>query len=211
KISEWRLLDSAGFSIPQQPDDIIQLDEVLKAQLDLRNNRFSGYIQDVYSKSFGDSITVFDSTFMSYAYWNLSGGVRAVYLDQNNQTVVSPRLKIAYVPRWYYKRDTNLIRRDAELRFATGFYYQPPLYRAFRTFDGTLNTSVLAQRSIHFVLGGHTTFDMWGRPFKFVSEIYYKHLDFINPYEIENVRIRYHAANKASGYATGIDFKLNGE
>ena len=41
--------------------------------------------------------------------------------------------------------------------------------------------------------------------------MYYKHLDDINPYEIENVRIRYHADNNAKGYAYGLDLKLNGE
>ena len=31
------------------------------------------------------------------------------------------------------------------------------------------------------------------------------------PYDIDNVRIRYYANNDAKAYATGIDFKLNGE
>ena len=31
------------------------------------------------------------------------------------------------------------------------------------------------------------------------------------PYEIENVRIRYYAENSASGYAKGLDIRLNGE
>jgi hypothetical protein len=31
------------------------------------------------------------------------------------------------------------------------------------------------------------------------------------PYEIENVRQRYYATNNANGYATGLDFMLNGE
>ena len=31
------------------------------------------------------------------------------------------------------------------------------------------------------------------------------------PYEIDNVRIRYFATNNANAYATGVDFKINGE
>ena len=54
-------------------------------------------------------------------------------------------------------------------------------------------------------------FQLYGRPFKMVSELYYKDLDFLIPYEIENVRQRYYAKNNSSGYATGIDFMLNGE
>ena len=52
---------------------------------------------------------------------------------------------------------------------------------------------------------------MWNRPFKFGSEIYYKHLSDIIPYEIDNIRVRYYGNNNAKGYATGIDLKINGE
>ena len=43
------------------------------------------------------------------------------------------------------------------------------------------------------------------------SEIYYKYLKDIIPYEVDNIRIRYYADQKATGYATGVDFKINGE
>jgi hypothetical protein len=52
---------------------------------------------------------------------------------------------------------------------------------------------------------------MWRRPFKFSTEIYYKHLDNLIPYIVDNVRIRYLPDLKSKGYATGIDFKINGE
>ena len=52
---------------------------------------------------------------------------------------------------------------------------------------------------------------MWNRKFKFGSEIYYKFLQDIIPYEIENVRVNYYGENLASGYARGIDLKINGE
>jgi len=44
-----------------------------------------------------------------------------------------------------------------------------------------------------------------------VTEVYYKYLDNLIPYLVDNVRIRYYAENIASGYATGIDMKVNGE
>ncbi len=211
KISEWRMLDSAGYSIPVGNDDQIELDDLIKAELGIQSNRYSAYIQDIYTYGTSKDTTINDSTFSSEAYWNMSYGLRAQYWDYNGQTVISPRGKVSYTPRWYYTRGDSIIRRDAEIRFATGVYYQPPFYRELRTFDGSLNPEVRAQKSIHFVFGGHYTFDMWERPFKFTSEVYYKVLRDINPYEIDNVRIRYHAENKANGYAAGIDFQINGE
>jgi hypothetical protein len=44
-----------------------------------------------------------------------------------------------------------------------------------------------------------------------VTEAYYKGLSDVNPYTIENVRIRYRARNNAEAYAYGLDMRLNGE
>ena len=44
-----------------------------------------------------------------------------------------------------------------------------------------------------------------------MGELFWKDLDNLIPYEIENVRQRYYATNNASGYATGVDMMLNGE
>ena len=49
------------------------------------------------------------------------------------------------------------------------------------------------------------------RKFRFISEVYYKNMKNIIPYEIDNVRIRYYANSKADAYAMGADFKVNGE
>ena len=74
-----------------------------------------------------------------------------------------------------------------------------------------MNKNLKAQTSIHFVAGSERNFKAWGRPFKFTSEIFYKYLDNLVPYEVDNVRLRYFANNNAQGYATGIDFRVNGE
>ena len=71
--------------------------------------------------------------------------------------------------------------------------------------------SIKSPRSTHFVLGGDYIFKMGGRPFKFTAEAYYKKLDNIIPYNVDNVRIVYYGENCAKGYATGLDFKLFGE
>jgi hypothetical protein len=70
---------------------------------------------------------------------------------------------------------------------------------------------VKAQKSIHLVLGNDYSFKMWDRPFKLVSEAYFKHMTDVNPYTLENVRIRYRANNNAKAYAYGLDLRLNGE
>ena len=44
-----------------------------------------------------------------------------------------------------------------------------------------------------------------------MSEVYYKDITDLIPYEVENVRIRYYANNDAVGYAKGLDFRINGE
>jgi hypothetical protein len=61
------------------------------------------------------------------------------------------------------------------------------------------------------VLGNDYSFDLWGRPFTLNSEVYYKKLTDVNPYTLENVRIRYRARNNAEAYAVGLDLRLAGE
>jgi outer membrane receptor protein involved in Fe transport len=110
-------------------------------------------------------------------------------------------------------QNDRIKRRDMVIRLASGFYYQPPFYREFRTFDGQLNLDVRAQKSLHVVGGTDVFFNMWNRevPFKFTAEAYYKYMWDINPYEIDNVRTRYYANNDAVAYAYGLDLNLNGQ
>ena len=80
-----------------------------------------------------------------------------------------------------------------------------------RGLDGLVKDDVAPQRAIHAVAGVDHQFESKGRPFKLVGELYYKDLDNLIPYEIENVRQRYYAQNNSSGYATGLDVMVNGE
>jgi outer membrane receptor protein involved in Fe transport len=96
-------------------------------------------------------------------------------------------------------------------RLATGLYAQPPFYRELRTSEGLINPEVDAQKSIHLSLGNEYRFSMWNRPFLFQSELYYKSLNDINAYTVENVRIRYEANNDTKAYVYGLDLRLNGE
>jgi len=49
------------------------------------------------------------------------------------------------------------------------------------------------------------------KPFRFIMEAYYKDLDNLISYDIDNVRIRYSGENDASGSVMGVDMRLNGE
>lgn len=211
ELSEWQMIDSAGFSIPQAPSDEIQLSEVIKSKAQLESGRFMAYGQYTYTQAFLDTIERFDTAFASNLILNASIGARANYWTLNNEVVFSPRARISIRPRWYVMHNDTLRRRDAEIRLSGGYYYQPPFYRELRSFDGSLNREIRAQRSIHAVLGGDFSFYLWDRVFKYTAEVYYKDLGNLIPYEIDNVRIRYYAENSARGYAAGLDMKLHGE
>ena len=190
-LKEWKYVDSAGFSLPiADPQEII-LQDVVRQKINLSSNRFSGYLQGILSKELKDTSSI-----------SLTAGIRANYWDLNKQFLFGPRATFGFKPNW---------KRDFLFKLSSGYYYQPPFYRELRDQQGTINYNIKAQTSIHFVLSSDYNFKAWNRPFKFIAEAYYKYLDNIIPYEIDNVRIRYSAKNNARGYATGIDFKVNGD
>ena len=193
---EWEMRDSAGYNLPYGGANLEMLYS-LRSNTSTSNNRLSAYLQDTYK---------FNSTLGTMS---LNVGMRVSYWDWNNECLVSPRASLGLIPK-FNDRIT--------LRLATGIYYQAPFYKEFRDTinnDGIatvqLNKSIKSPRSTHFVLGGDYIFKMGGRPFKFTAEAYYKKLDNIIPYNVDNVRIVYYGENCAKGYATGLDFKLFGE
>ena len=191
ELREWNMVDSAGYSIPYLPTSTINLQDVVISKGKLFSNRVMGFAQVKYFK------TLKDSSEISVVF-----GVRANYWDLNNQIVVSPRAQINWKPH---------TKRDLTFKLAGGLYDQPPFYRELRGFDGVINRSVKAQTSVHAVAGADLSFKAWGRPFRFITEGYYKYLDNLIPYEVDDVRIRYYGQNLSHGYTYGLDLKLNGE
>jgi len=189
QISEWQMLDSAGYSLPYS-DTSVNLFYTLKTQNTIISNRITAYIQDNYSTDF-DKFRL-----------QIIGGIRSHYWSFINKNVISPRFAFIIKPHW---------NRDIQFRFATGYYYQMPFYKEMRRLDGSINQNIKPERAIHYVLGADYNITIWNRPFKLLSEIYYKQLTDLIPYQIDNVRIRYYGSNNAKGYATGFDFKINGE
>ncbi|MDE7393116.1 MAG: TonB-dependent receptor, partial [Muribaculaceae bacterium] len=74
-----------------------------------------------------------------------------------------------------------------------------------------LNNNIKSQQSIHFILGSDFTFRAMGRPFKLSAEAYYKRLNNLIPYEIDNLKIVYSGENLSKGYTAGLDLKLFGQ
>jgi len=191
RIKEWKMVDSAGYSLPTYPHDSILLNQVIRASANLSSMRYQAFAQYNY-EWVRDSIE-----------WAVSGGLRSNHWTMNGQTLLSPRLVFSLKPlNW---------KRDITFRAAAGHYAQPPFYRELRGFDGSLNKNLKAQESWHFIAGTDFTFKSWGRPFSLYAELYYKILRNLVPYEIDNVRIRYFADNISDGYAAGFDMKVNGE
>ena len=172
--------------------------------LEGRRNRFESFDSDAAVQS--SRITAYvERTQLFQKNGNdffLNLGLRTHYWTFNNQNVISPRASFSWKPDW---------KRDMVWRFSSGFYYQPAFYREMRDLNGGLNENIKAQQSIHFVLGNDYQLTIWNRPFKMVTEVYYKILDNLIPYDLDNVRIRYRAINNSRGYATGLDYRINGE
>ena len=167
--------------------DFVDITNRLISDNELLSNTFSGYVQTSMYLSEKQKLTV---------------GTRATYWDVNGQLLVSPRIQYAVEPNW---------ERDVILRFAAGLYQQAPFYRELRDFDGNINRDLKGQSSLHLIAGMDYTFKMWGRPFKLLSEVYYKRLWNVVPYDVDNVRLRYYANNDAEAKVVGFDVRLSGE
>ena len=232
RLSEWKLVDSAGYSIPQTNESEIILFESVKSNLNLTAQRYTGFFQmnSIWSLNKRNKLVTLtkkykvakrkkeirsftDTILESPSKWALSIGSRAGYTSANDEFFITPRASVKFFPRAYMVKDGKVVRRNVNVHLATGLYYQPPFYREYRTFDGALNLSVKSQKSMHVVAGTDVYFGMWGRevPFKFTAEMYYKYLWDVNPYEIDNVRTRYYAENNAVAYAYGLDLNIHGQ
>lgn len=209
RLVEYEIIDSAGFSIrppnfsspnpqPYEPfSGPLTAFENIRALNRVQINRLQAFAQYSKRTEWGKN-DVFYNAGVRVHNWTVGGD----NLESTKQTVVSPRAQFAIKPNW---------NKDMLFRVAGGLYYQPPFYRELRDSSGTVQPNVKAQKSFHVVLGNEYSFKLWDRPFKLVTEAYYKGLSDVNPYTLENVRIRYRANNNAKAYAYGLDMRLNGE
>lgn len=197
RTSEWEQRDSAGYPLPNI-DNKLEMIYNLTSKHDLTTNKLSWYAQDTYRLMVNAGLFTFN------------GGLRMSYWDFNNEFLVSPRISIGYIPEF---------NNSLSFRLSGGLYYQSPFYKEFRETKtdengnsyAELNRDIKSQRSIQLILGGDYTFRALDRPFKITAEAYYKKLDDIIPYELDNLKIVYSGRNEADGFIAGIDFKFFGQ
>ncbi|WP_051197544.1 TonB-dependent receptor [Flavobacterium soli] len=210
RIVEWEVIDSAGFKINPPIVELPNNDQPynpyigplvpyqnVRATNYVKIDRLSGYLQWSRKDEIGEHEVWYNAGIRAHN-WQVSGD----NLEGKSQTTFSPRASIALKPSW---------EKDMVFRISGGLYHQPPFYRELRDMNGMVNPDVKAQQSFHIVLSNDYSFKMWNRPFKLVSEAYYKSLTDVNPYTLENVRIRYAANNNATAFAQGLDLRMNGE
>lgn len=195
--NEYKLVDSSGYSIPHPVDDPrfpnasdLDLFYSIQGNNHIEPTRLSAYAQ--YSQKF---------------YWGSSkvfvnAGARVAHWSFNDETIFSPRAQFAIKPEW----DTDML-----FRISGGIYYQAPFYKEIKDLNGNFNPNIKSQRSIQAILANDYEFEFEDRPFKLTTELYYKKMDHLIPYYMDNVRIRYSGKNNATGYAYGIDTRLFGE
>lgn len=193
-IKEYEARDSAGYT------DIIYR-RVAKNRL----NTLRGYV-----------FAEFTHTFDGYAgLLKLNGGLRVSWLDYNKEFLLSPRVSLAFIPK---------SAEQWTFRVATGIYYQQLIYKEFGSdvfmhsdhpsgdfVENGFSTKLKSPRSLQVIAGADYGFRMFGRPFRLTGEFYYKHLDRLIPYEIDNLQIIYSGANLSKGYVAGVDFRLFGQ
>lgn len=198
--NEWQFIDSIGYSnprdfvIPGQLDaSSLNLNYYIAGQNNITPTRISAYAQ--FSKKF---------------YWGdnrifVNGGARVQNWSFNKETLFSPRAQIAIKPNW----DMDML-----FKLAAGVYYQAPFYKEIKDLTGAFNPDIRAQKSFQVILSNDYEFqigDSQRKPFKLTTEAYYKKMENLIPYYLDNVRTRYSGKNNAEGYAYGIDARLFGQ
>ena len=205
RIVEWEVIDSTGYSIDppffeslgNQPytaneGPIVPYQNIRKTN-NTNTNRIQSYIQ--WSKNFNlGSTKIYSNAGIRLHGWSID--------KQKTNFVFSPRFQVGIKPDW---------EKDMIFKLSGGVYHQPPFYRELRDYNGEINYDVKAQKSIQLVASNEYSYMLWNRPFKLTSELYYKNMSNVNPYTIDNVRIRYLANNNTKAYAYGLDVRLNGE
>lgn len=198
---EYEMRDSSGYSIPHSAERL-DLIYSLRSRNEISSNRIEAYVQDTYRWQSGGNSE-------QPTLWTLNYGIRIANWNYNKETIVSPRVSMAMIPSW---------NQNITFRLAAGLYYQAPFYKELRDTTTvnhqtivTLNKKIKSQQSIQIVGAFDYKFRMAERPFRFSAEAYFKLMDNLIPYNVQNMKVVYYGQNIAKGHAYGLDLKLFGE
>ena len=214
------MLDAKLFNVESRNEVIISKNTTMEFGAGYAFHSFDDKLNEYEFVDSADYVTIIDAVKSDakinysrlHGYWQartninsrhaLTYGIRALFQDFNKDALFSPRIQYSWRPARF---------RNTYFRASAGLYQQAPFYREFRNPEGQINENLKAQSSLQAIAGMDVSFSKWGRPFMFTTEVYYKYLWNVNPYDIENVRIRYYGENIAVAYAAGVDFRLSGE
>jgi hypothetical protein len=187
RLKEWKMEDSAGYSIPYNTESL-KVSSLISAVNDLLYFSGNAWVESSGRFKAGSNVI------------QLNAGIRGLYDSFTDEILASPRISAKLIT-------------GGSLAFwlSGGLYYQPPLYREMMFPDGTINEEIKSQRSIHMIAGMTYDFRAWERPFRLTAEVYNKILSDIIPYYMDNVRLIYSGENSADGFSRGLDLRLNGE
>ncbi len=165
----------------------------LRGDVTLNESQLSVHAEDAFSVgSSANRLTV-------------TASARADFYSFNDEWTVSPRLNVRF--------EASPV---LTLTAAAGVYYQQPTYRELRgtpsaasTLNSTLNRDIRTQRVVLGVLGAELFLPR--RRLYLRAEGYWKRLDRIISYSLENVRVNYSGINDARGHAYGLDLQARGE
>jgi hypothetical protein len=203
RLNQWHLFDSAGYTlpnIPTNPGDTVPagdpsrelvLAHYYNATNSLNTIRVTGFVQNNWK--IDNSIN---------PCFTLNTGVRFYYWSYNNDYNFSPRVSLLYKPHW---------EKEWSFWLKTGVYYQAPFYREYRDREGKLNPDIKSQFSYQVILASEYNFKIWNRPFKLTMEAYYKYLDRLISYYVDNLQLVYSGKNDSKGFASGFDARFSGE
>ncbi|MDI9355738.1 MAG: carboxypeptidase-like regulatory domain-containing protein [Chitinophagaceae bacterium] len=177
------LIDEYTF---QDSADFAKITQKIGSNISLNNFHYTFYIQH--------NIQLEDHSFHI--------GIRNSFSTFTNQLLISPRIQYTY-------NFGN--KKSYSIGISTGVYQQPPLYREMRRYDGSINRQIKAQESYHGIINLQKYFKWKNKNFKIITESYCKYLNNLIPYDIENINLRYFGENTATGWAYGVDFRINGE
>lgn len=182
-INEFTAVDSTAYSELESGHFIYS--DVIDQQSRLNTRRISGFAQNTLSLG---------------PYFTMAAGLRANFNTFTKEVLVSPRFSILY------SNNPEIF----QIKFSAGSYFQPPWYKDLKTAHGLINKNAKAQRSYQFMGGTDYYFSGLGTALKLTSELYYKTFPRLTPYKTGDLRLRYLADQKSSGYASGADFSLSG-
>ena len=207
RYKEWERIDSAGYSLPYTGSTI---DSVIDGRLYATPAEGIALFSHVAATQ-----TLMNTRAKAWANlrgqlpprlgrWNYNVGARLQWAGQSGEIRISPRVRFHFIPDG---------EKFAAYRWtlSAGLYDQYPFYREMRLKNGSLNTHVLSQQALHLIARQSKTFALWERPFVWNLEAYYKGMQRVNLFDVENVRIRYQGNNDGLARVYGIDSRINGE